>query len=93
MSTILGKNFNILNRWYLWSNDSHPTESHEHFEFYKSMVNKNIQNNKIKVIYLLGQKNEILFENVKNYFTNVCFESKTIVQKRFSSHKIINCKD
>ena len=41
MSTILGKNFNILNRWYLWSNDSHPTESHEHFEFYKSMVNKN----------------------------------------------------
>ena len=93
MSTILGKNFNILNRWYLWSNDSHPTESHEHFEFYKSMVNKNIQSNKIKVIYLLGQKNEILFENVKNYFTNVCFESKTIVQKRFSSHKIINCKD
>ena len=46
----------------------------------------------IKVIYLLGQKNEILFDNVKNYFTDVCFESNIIVLNKFSSHKIINCK-
>ena len=91
MSTILDKKFNILNRWYLWDNNTHPTENHKYFEFYKSLINKNIRENDIKVIYLLGQKNEILFDNVKNYFTDVCFESKIIVQKRFSSHKIISC--
>jgi hypothetical protein len=93
ISTILDKNLNILNRWYLWDNNTHPTENHAHFNFYKSMVNRNIKSNNIQVIYLLGQENEILFDNVKNYFTGVCFKSKTIVQKRFSSHKIVNCKD
>jgi hypothetical protein len=92
ISTILGKNINILNRWYLWDDNTHPTERHKYFEFYKSMVNKNIKSNNIKVIYLLGQKNEILFDNVKNYFTDVCFESNIIVLNKFSSHKIINCK-
>jgi hypothetical protein len=92
MSTILDERFNILNRWYLWDNNTHPTENHKYFEFYKSLINKNIEKNKVKVIYLLGQENEILFDNVKNYFTDMCFESKTIVQKKFSSHKIINCK-
>jgi len=46
----------------------------------------------IKVIYLLGQENEIKFENVKNYFTDTCFESNTIIPKRFSEHKLINCE-
>ena len=35
---------------------------------------------------------EILFDNVKNYFTEVCFESKIIIQKKFSLHKIVTCK-
>ena len=48
--------------------------------------------NKIKVIYLLGQENEINFKNVKNYFTDMCFESKTIIPNRFSSQEIVNCK-
>jgi hypothetical protein len=91
IATILDKKLNIINRWYLWDNNTHPTENHKYFEFYKSLINKNIRENDVKVIYLLGQKNEILFDNVKNYFTDVCFESKTIVQKRFSSHKIITC--
>ena len=56
------------------------------------MVNKNIKKNKIEVIYLLGQENEIVFNKVRNYFTDLCFESKTIVRKRFSVHEIINCK-
>jgi len=93
ISTILDQNLNILNRWYLWDNNTHPTEDHKYFEFYKSVVNKNIKSNNIKIIYILGQKNEILFDNVKNYFTGVCFESKTIIQERFSSHKIVNCKN
>ena len=92
-STFLNKPLNILNRWYLWDNNTHPTENHKYFEIYKSLVNRNMKNNKIKVIYLLGQENEIKFENVKNYFTDTCFESKTLIQNRFSSHKLIKCKN
>ncbi len=92
ISTVLDKDLNILNRWYLWDNNTHPTENHKYFDVYKSLVNKNIKTNNVKVIYLLGQENEILFENVKNYFTDVCFESKTLVEKRFSMHEIITCK-
>ena len=92
ISTILNKNLNILNRWYLWDNNTHPTENHKYFHIYKSLINRNIQNNNIKVIYLLGLENEILFENVKNYFTDLCFESTNLVEKRFSVHEIVNCK-
>jgi hypothetical protein len=92
ISTILDKPLYILNRWYLWDNNTHPTENHKYFEFYKLLVNKNIKKNNIKVIYLLGQKNMIKFDNVKNYFTDTCFESKTLIQDKFSSHKIIKCK-
>ena len=56
------------------------------------MINKKINSKNIKVIYLLGQENEILFDNVKNYFTDLCFESKTLLEKRFSIHKIVKCK-
>ena len=92
ISTILNKDLNILNRWYLWDNNTHPTENHKYFEFYKDMVSKNLTKNKIKVIYLLGQDNEIQFNNIKNYFTNVCFKSKTLEEKRFSVHELIVCK-
>ena len=92
MSTILDKPLYILNRWYLWDNNTHPTENHKYFKFYKSLISKNIKKNNVKVIYLLGQENMIKFENVKNYFTDTCFESKTIIQKTFSSHKLVKCK-
>ena len=93
ISTILNKNLNILNRWYLWDNNTHPTENHKYFEFYKKMVNNNLINNKIKVIYLLGQENEILFDDVNNYFTDICFKSETLEKNKFSSHEIIDCKN
>jgi len=92
ISTILDKKINILNRWYLWDNNTHPTENHKYFSVYKSLVDKNIQSNNVKAVYLLGQENEILIENVKNYFTDLCFKSKTLVKKRFSIHEIVNCK-
>ncbi len=92
MSLVSDQKFNILNRWYLWSNDTHPTENHKYYKIYKSFIKKNLKNNKIEVIYLLGQKNEINFENVKNYFEGICFENKVIIPQRFSSHKIIKCK-
>ena len=92
ISTILDKPIYILNRWYLWDNNTHPTENHKYFDFYKSFIDKNIKKNKVKVVYLLGQKNEINFKNVKNYFTDTCFKSKTIIPDRFSMHEIIKCK-
>ena len=92
ISTILNENLNILNRWYLWDNNTHPTENHKYFDSYKSLVNKNIKSNNVEVIYLLGQKNEITFDKIRNYFTNVCFKSKTIEEKRFSMHELIVCK-
>jgi energy-coupling factor transporter transmembrane protein EcfT len=93
ISTVLNEDLNLLNRWYLWGNDTHPTETHKHFFFYKKMINKNIKENNIQVIYLLGQKKEILFKHVKNYFTEKCFKSKTLVRNRFSSHEIVDCKE
>ena len=91
-STILNERINLLNRWYLWDNNTHPTENHKYFKIYKALINKNIKNNDVKVIYLLGQKNEIKFENIKNYFTDTCFKSKTIIPNRFSEHKLVSCK-
>ena len=89
-SLILNNNLNILNRWYLWDNNTHPTETHKYFSFYKKMINKNLSKNKIKVIYLLGA--EIQFEKVKDYFTDTCFKSTKVVENKFSYHEIIKCK-
>ena len=75
VGTFLKKDVNIMNRWYLWDNNTHPTEKHKYFNQYKNFINKNIEK-KIKIIYLLGQENEILFENINNYFPSLCFESK-----------------
>ena len=92
ISLVLNEDLNLLNRWYLWENDTHPTETHKHFDFYKKMVNQNITNNDIEVIYILSQESEILFKNIKNYFTEKCFNSKNIEKNKFSYHEIVNCK-
>ena len=78
----------------LWDNFNLliTTENHKYFNIYKTLVNKNLKSNNVEVIFLLGQKNEIKFENVKNYFTDLCFESTNLVEKRFSVHEIVNCK-
>ncbi len=89
-SLILNNNINILNRWYLWDNNTHPTETHKYFGFYKKMVNRNLSKNKIKVIYLLGRG--MKFEKIKNYFTDSCFKSTKVIEGKFSYHEIINCK-
>ena len=89
-SLILDDNLNIINRWYLWDNNTHPTESHKYFGFYKKMINKNLSKNKIKIIYLLGS--EIEFEKIKNYFADTCFKSTKVVEGELSYHEIINCK-
>jgi len=91
-STLLDEDLNILNRWYLWDNNTHPTENHKYFKFYKEMVNENLKKNKVEVIYLLGSEKEINFKNIINYFDGVCFKSNIIVKNKFSYHEIIDCK-
>ena len=92
-SVVLDEDLNILNRWYLWGNDTHPTKGHKYFNFYKKMINKSVEENNIEVIYLLGKHdNEILFKDIKQYFTEKCFDSKTLIDKRFSYHEIVGCK-
>ena len=89
-SIILDNNINLLNRWYLWDNNTHPTENHKYFIFYKKMISENLSKNKIKVIYLLGE--EIQFEKVKDYFTDTCFRSTKVIENKLSYHEITKCK-
>ena len=92
-SLILDEDLNILNRWYFWNNNTHPTENHKYYKIYKQMVNENLKKNKIEVIYLLGSDKKILFSNIKNYFDKTCFENNFIIKDKFSSHEIIDCKN
>ena len=92
IGTVLNRNFHILNRWYLWDNNTHPTKNHKYFEYYKSFQNKNLEKNEVEIIYLLGLENEILYENIEDYFTEICFENKIIIKNKFSSHTIVDCK-
>mgnify|MGYP006102253319 FL=1 len=91
-SLLLNEDLNILNRWYLWDNNTHPTENHKYFNVYKGMVNKNLKKNSIEVIYLLGPDKEINFKNIINYFDGVCFKNNIIVENKFSYHEVIKCK-
>ena len=91
-SLLLNEDLNILNRWYLWDNNTHPTENHKYFKIYKEMVNKNLKKNSIEVIYLLGVEKEINLKNIINYFDGVCFKNNIVVKNKFSFHKLIDCK-
>ena len=91
ISTVLRENLNILNRWYLWDNNTHPTKTHKYFDFYKKMANEKLEKDNIEVIYLLGKK--MKFNQIKKNFTNLCFESNTIEDHWFSSHSIVKCKN
>ena len=92
-SLLINEDLNILNRWYLWDNNTHPTENHKYFKIYKKLTNENLIKNNIKVIYLLGSDKEILFSNIKNYFDDVCFKTNVVVKNKFSYHEIVDCKN
>ena len=91
LSLVLDEDLNILNRWYLWDNNTHPTENHKYFDFYKKFTTKNFEQNEISVIYLLGSDDEIPFSKIKNYFIDKCFKNITIIDKRFSAHELKKC--
>tara|TARA_B100001564_G_scaffold239957_1_gene203036 strand:+ start:380 stop:1945 length:1566 start_codon:yes stop_codon:yes gene_type:complete len=90
-STILNEKFYILNRWYLWDNNSHPTENHKYFAYYKKFASNDFDKNKIKNIYLINEKNEISFKNIRNYFDNKCFTEEKILNERLIKLSLKNC--
>ena len=92
-SVILEQDLNIINKWYLWDNNTHPTENHKYYWFYKKFINENINRNKVEVIYILGAQNKIALKSIKNYFDNKCFKDYIIVENKFSYHEIVNCKN
>ena len=92
-SLLLDEDLNILNRWYLWDNNTHPTENHKYFKIYQQMASENLKNNSVEVIYLLGPGKDMPFSKIKNYFDNVCFNNNIVVKDKFSYHEIVNCKN
>ena len=92
-SLLLDDDLNMLNRWYVWDNNSHPVENHKYYSIYKNFVNKKIKQNKINVIYMLGSKNEMPFSKIQKYFDNLCFKNYIIVENNFTQHEIIECKN
>ena len=90
-SVVLNQDLNILNRWYL-DHNTHPTENHKYFDYYQKLVNKNLKKNNVEIIYLVSfVENEMIFDKIKIYFPELCFENNTIIKNKFSSHKIKDC--
>ena len=75
ISFLTEQNLNIPNRWYTHDNNSYPLQNHRHFSFYKEHINQNLEKNKIKVVYTIGQPK---FSKFKIFLDNTCFESKNI---------------
>ena len=92
-SLLLDDDLNMLNRWYVWDNNSHPVENHKYHSIYKKFVNKKIKQNKINVIYMLGSKNEMPFSKIEKYFDDLCFKNYIIVENYFTQHEIVSCKN
>ena len=91
MSLVLKQNFNILNRWYLWTNDTHPTENHKYFNYYQNFASNQFKKNKVEVIYLFGKKDEISLNNIQNYFVNICLTNDILIPSKLSKHEIKKC--
>ena len=86
------RNYDILlNRWYIWDNNSHPTESHKYFSYYKEFASNNFEKNKIQKIFLISEKNEFKFNNIKNYFNNKCFKEEKLLEERLIKLTLKNC--
>ena len=91
-SLILNEDLNILNRWYL-DHNTHPTENHKYFNYYKNFVNKNLKKNNIKVIYLVSfTEKEMEFDRIKVYFPEKCFKNNFLVKNKLSFHEIKDCE-
>ena len=90
-SLVLDEDLNILNRWYL-DHNTHPTKNHKYFNYYKDFVNKSLEKNNVKVIYLVSfTEKEMIFDDISIYFTKKCFDSNFLIENKFSYHEVKNC--
>ena len=61
-------------------------------KYYKDFVNKNLDKNNIEVIYLVSfTEKEIMFDNIKVYFNEKCFNDIFLIENKLSYHEIKNC--
>ena len=72
ISSLLNKNSNSPNRWYV-GNNTHPNKGHKYFIFYKKFFLKKFYQSNIEIIYIVDSAGYNLYP-FKNYLDEVCFE-------------------
>lgn len=90
-SAIFKNKFYLLNRWYVWDNNSHPTENHKYFSYYKKFASRNLEDKKISKIFLINENKEFGLNNLKDYFDNKCFIEEKLLGERFIKLTVKNC--
>tara|TARA_B100001093_G_scaffold519530_1_gene608978 strand:- start:543 stop:2117 length:1575 start_codon:yes stop_codon:yes gene_type:complete len=88
LSILTEKNLNISNRWYTHDNNSYPLDNHKYFYFYKDHINKIIDDEKISVVYTVGDPD---FSDFKIYFNNLCYNSVR-VNDLTTINTLVDCK-
>jgi hypothetical protein len=87
-SSIIQKNLNMPNRWYV-GNNTHPNKNHKYFNFYKNFFLENFINNNIKIIYIIDSTGYDLF-NFKDYLNGICFK-KTQINTLAFKFEVVDC--
>jgi hypothetical protein len=87
-SSIIEKNLNMPNRWYV-GNNTHPNKNHKYFNFYKKFFLENFINNNIKIIYIIDSTGYDLF-NFKDYLNGICFK-KTQINTLAFKFEVVDC--
>ena len=72
ISTVINKDLNMPNRWYV-GNNTHPNKNHKYFNFYKNFFLKKFNQNNIKIIYVVDVAGYNLY-NFKDYLDGICFK-------------------
>jgi hypothetical protein len=87
-SILLEENLNILNRWYTPDNNSYPRENHKYFQFYLDHLVENINNNNIRVIYIVD--NDLSIKYLPMAKANLCYDTENI-NKITKVYKLKKC--
>ena len=72
ISTVINKDLNMPNRWYV-GNNTHPNKNHKYFNFYKNFFLKKFNQSNIKIIYVVDVAGYNLY-NFKDYLDGICFK-------------------
>lgn len=90
-SAIFKGKFHLLNRWYVWNDNSHPTENHKYSNYYRKFALSNFERKKIRKIYLVNEHKEFGLNNFKNYFDDKCFVEEKLLEERLIKLTLKNC--